>query len=129
MTAAVNGVKMKALDKAKILKAAIGGHGKTTLFDRFCAGDIDEHMDIFLDIHATKDAVIRVGIVIFQHIYHAPGTTLGAIRYNVLAEGGGRADQTRDSTSNRGCSCTAFSPCLSPNPGLDAAAEHVFGPQ
>ncbi|KAJ8402846.1 hypothetical protein AAFF_G00361600 [Aldrovandia affinis] len=65
MTAAVNRVKMKALDKAKILKAAIGGHGKTTLFDRFCEGDIDEHMDIFLDIHATKDVVIRAGIAIF----------------------------------------------------------------
>ncbi|KAJ8389533.1 hypothetical protein AAFF_G00119230 [Aldrovandia affinis] len=76
---------MKALDKAKILKAAIGGHGKTTLFDRFCAGDIDEHMDIFLDIHATKDVVIRAGIAIFQHIYHAPGTTLGAIRYNMFS--------------------------------------------
>ncbi|KAJ8385110.1 hypothetical protein AAFF_G00192510 [Aldrovandia affinis] len=65
--------------------SAIGGHGKMMLFDRFCAGDIDEHMDIFLDVHATKDAVIRAGIAIFQHIYHAPG--------------------------------------------LDAAAEHVFGPQ
>ncbi len=29
--------------------SAIGGHGKTTLFDRFCAGDIDKHMKIFLD--------------------------------------------------------------------------------
>ncbi|KAJ8409990.1 hypothetical protein AAFF_G00210310 [Aldrovandia affinis] len=76
---------MKALDKAKILKAAIGGHGKTTLIDRFCAGDIDEHMDIFLDIHATKDVVIRAGIAIFQNIYHAPGTTLGAIRYNMFS--------------------------------------------
>ncbi|KAK1906611.1 Chromosome-associated kinesin KIF4 [Dissostichus eleginoides] len=36
--------------------SAIAGHGKTTLFDRFCAGDIDEHMDIFLDTQATKDA-------------------------------------------------------------------------
>lgn len=65
--------------------SAIGGHGKTTLFDRFCAGDIDEHMDIFLDVRATKDAVIVAGIAIFQHIYHAPGTTLGAIRYNMFS--------------------------------------------
>ncbi|KAI4802447.1 hypothetical protein KUCAC02_020283, partial [Chaenocephalus aceratus] len=36
--------------------SAIAGHGKTTLFDRICAGDIDEHMDIFLDTQATKDA-------------------------------------------------------------------------
>ncbi|KAJ8418649.1 hypothetical protein AAFF_G00001480 [Aldrovandia affinis] len=49
--------------------SATGGHGKRTLFDRFCAGDIDEHMDIFLDVHATKNAVIRAGIAIFQHIY------------------------------------------------------------
>ncbi|KAG0725655.1 hypothetical protein GWK47_038185 [Chionoecetes opilio] len=39
------------------------------------------------------------------------------------AEGSGRADKTRGITSNRGCSCTALSPCLSPNPGLDAAVE------
>jgi len=31
---------------------------------------------------------------------------------HVLKEGGGRTDQTRDSTSNRGCSCTAFTPYL-----------------
>ncbi|KAG0728138.1 hypothetical protein GWK47_033118 [Chionoecetes opilio] len=65
--------------------SAIGCHGKTTLFDRFCAGDIDEHMDIFLDVRATKDEVIGGGITIFQHIYNAPGTTLGAIRYNMFA--------------------------------------------
>lgn len=28
--------------------SAIWGPGKSTLFDRFCAGDTDEHMDIFL---------------------------------------------------------------------------------
>jgi len=65
--------------------SAIGGHGKTTLFDRFCAGDIDEHMDIFLDVRATKDVVIVAGIAIFQNIYHEPGTTLGAIRYNMFS--------------------------------------------
>jgi len=27
-------------------------------------------------------------------------------------EGGGRTDETRDFTSNTGCSCTAFTPCL-----------------
>ena len=57
----------------------LGGHGKITLFDRFCAGDIDEHMNIFLDLQVTKEKVIEGGIVIFQHIYHAPGTKLGAI--------------------------------------------------
>ena len=30
--------------------SAIGGHGKIALFDRFCAGDIDEYMDTFLDV-------------------------------------------------------------------------------
>ncbi len=30
--------------------SAIGGHGKTNLFDRFCAGDMDEHIDTFLDL-------------------------------------------------------------------------------
>ena len=42
--------------------SAIGSHGKTTLFDRFYAGDIDEHMHIFLYVQTTKDVVIRVGM-------------------------------------------------------------------
>ncbi|XP_061749413.1 uncharacterized protein LOC133555680 [Nerophis ophidion] len=64
--------------------SAIAGHGKTILFDRFCAGDIDEHMDIFLDIRATKDAVIQTGTAIFHYIYHGPGSTLGKVRYNIF---------------------------------------------
>ncbi len=39
-------------------------------------------MEVFLDVRAAKD---EVGIAIFQHIYHAPGTTLGAIRYNMFS--------------------------------------------
>ena len=31
-------------------------------FFRFCAGNIDEYMDIFLDTKATKEAVIQAGI-------------------------------------------------------------------
>ena len=65
--------------------SAIASHGKTTLFDRFCAGDIDEHMDTFLDVQASKDVVIRSGISIFQHIYHAPGTVLVAIQYSMFS--------------------------------------------
>ena len=45
---------------------AIAGHGKTTLFDKVCAGDVDEHMDIFLDVQASRDVVIRSGISIFH---------------------------------------------------------------
>ena len=59
--------------------SAIAGHGKTTLFDRFCAADIDNHMDVFLDVQATKDAVIRNGMAIYQYIYHRPGTSLATI--------------------------------------------------
>ena len=65
--------------------SALVGHGKTILFDRFCAGDIDEHMNVFLDVRASNDAVIMAGIAIFQHIYHAPGTALGAIRYSIFS--------------------------------------------
>ena len=65
--------------------SAISGHGKTSLFDKFCAGEIDEHLDVFLDLRATRDTVIRSGIAIFQYIYHAPGTTLGAIRYSMFS--------------------------------------------
>ena len=39
-------------------------------------------MDIFLDTEANKEAVIQIGIAIFQYIYHGPDTTLGEIRYN-----------------------------------------------
>jgi len=35
-------------------------YGKSVLFDKFCAGDIDEYMEVFLDLHATKNMVIRV---------------------------------------------------------------------
>ena len=59
--------------------SAIASHGTTILFHRFCAGDIDGQMDIFLDVLASKDVVIRIGISIFQYIYHASGTTLAAI--------------------------------------------------
>ena len=63
--------------------SSIAGQGKSTLFDKFHAGDIDEHMDIFLDIQSTKDTVIRGGIAIFKYIYNSPGTTLGEIQYNM----------------------------------------------
>ena len=87
--------------------SAIGGHGKTTLFDRFCAGDIDEHMDIFLDVQATKDVVIRGGIAIFQYIYHANQRLYLQQRVQLHS---------------------ILSVPIS-KPRLDAAAEHVFGPQ
>ena len=65
--------------------SAIAGHGKAALFDRFCVGNINEHVNIFLDIRATKEAVIKSGLAIFQCIYHAPGTNLGAIRYSMFS--------------------------------------------
>ena len=51
--------------------SSISGHGKTTLFEKLCAGDIDEHMDIFLDMQATKNAVIEGSIAFFEYIYNA----------------------------------------------------------
>jgi hypothetical protein len=65
--------------------SSIAGYGKATLFNRFCAGDIDEHVNIFLDIRATKEAVVESGLRIFQYIYHAPGTNLCAIRYSMFS--------------------------------------------
>ena len=65
--------------------SAIAGHGKAALFDRFCVGNIDEHVNIFLDKRATKEEVIKSGLAIFQCIYHAPGTNLGAIRYSMFS--------------------------------------------
>ena len=97
--------------------------GKPLYLTGFVLGTL---MDTFLDVQASKDVVIRSGISIFQRICHAPGTALAAIRYSMFSR---RANQTRNSTSNGGCSYTAFSSCLSTNPGLDAIVEHVFGPQ
>ena len=65
--------------------SAIGGHGKSTLFNRFCSGDIDEHMNIFIDVQSRKEKVIKAGNSIFQYIYHAPGTTLSATRFNMFS--------------------------------------------
>jgi len=45
--------------------SSIAGHGKSAIFDKFCAGDIDEYMDIFLDLQATKETLIRSCIAIF----------------------------------------------------------------
>ena len=73
---------------------------------------MDEYMDTFFDTEATKEAVIQAGTAIFQYIYRAPDSPLGKIRYNMFSmKGGGRSDQTRDSTSNRGYICAAFTPC------------------
>lgn len=65
--------------------SAIAGHGKTTLFNKLCAGDIDQHMNIFLDTDSNKDAVISAGVAIFQYIYRAHGSRLGTIRYNMFS--------------------------------------------
>ena len=34
--------------------SSIAGHQKSALFNKFWAGDIDEHMEVFLNIHITK---------------------------------------------------------------------------
>uniref|UniRef100_UPI00358FA83E uncharacterized protein n=1 Tax=Myxine glutinosa TaxID=7769 RepID=UPI00358FA83E len=65
--------------------SAIAGHGKTTLFARFCEGDAAEYIDIFLDTEATKETVIQAGTAIFKYIYHGRDTTLGEIRYNMFS--------------------------------------------
>ena len=65
--------------------SAIAGHGKTTLFDRLCAGKVDEHMEVFLEIETNKDTVISAGVEIFKYIYLASDTTLSATRYNMFS--------------------------------------------
>ena len=87
-------------------------------------------MNIFLDTEATKETVIQAGIAIFQYIYHGPDTTLGEIHYNMfsrMAAAGVIKPETL--TSNKGCSCTACTPCLPADPGLDPSTEHVSEPQ
>ena len=41
-------------------------------------------MDVFLNTNSTKVDVTCAGVKIFQHIYNAPGTTLGATRFNMF---------------------------------------------
>ena len=55
------------------------------LFFRFCAGDVDENINIFLDTEATKETVIQAGTAIFKYIYHGRDITLGEIRYNMFS--------------------------------------------
>jgi len=50
-----------------------------------CTGNIHEHINIFPDVHASKEAVIRAGVAIFKFIYRACGSTLGASRYNMFS--------------------------------------------
>ena len=78
-------------------------------FFRFCAGDMDEYVDIFLYTEATKEAVIQPGIAIFQYIYNGPDTTLGEICYNMFSRKAVAGVIKPDSTSNKGCNCTAVS--------------------
>ena len=91
--------------------SAIAGHGKATLYDKLCVGDVNKHMDIFLDVRATKDDVIRNGIAIFQYIYRALGTPLAEIRYNVLRKAAPEelleftSCNCKGDCSNRRCSC------------------------
>ena len=47
---------------------------------------------------------------------------------HVLKEGSGRSDQIRDSTSNKGCSCTACTPRLPADLGLDPSTEQALNP-
>ena len=55
------------------------------LFFRFCAGDVDEYINIFFDTEATKETVIQAGTAIFKYIYHGRDTTLSEIRYNMFS--------------------------------------------
>ncbi|KAG0721570.1 hypothetical protein GWK47_000645 [Chionoecetes opilio] len=79
----------------------------------------------FYDVRRIREALSerQRRYLLFCHAF--TGTTLGAIRYMFSR----KAAAGLIKPETLGCSCTAFSPCLSPNPGLDAAAEHVFGPQ
>jgi len=38
----------------------------SALYEKFSARDVDEYMDVFLDLHATKDIVIGNGILLFS---------------------------------------------------------------
>lgn len=92
--------------------SAIARHGKTTLFDRFYEWDAAEYINIFFDTEATKETVIHAGTALFKYIYHGRGTTLGEIWYNMFSRKTAAGVIKPETTSNRGCSCTTFTPCV-----------------
>ena len=46
--------------------SSIADHGKSVLFDKLCAGNINEYMDISFDLQTIKNTVIRCSIAIFK---------------------------------------------------------------
>ena len=86
-------------------------------------------MDIFLDMQATKNVVIGGGIAIFKYIYNARGTTLGEIRYNMFShKAAAGLIKPEPLPPTEGAATQHSLRAYSPNPGLDAPAEHVCGP-
>ena len=51
-------------------------------YEKFCEGDIDEHMDTFLDVRTTNDAVIESGIATLStfNTHHAGSRSRGRLR-------------------------------------------------
>ena len=101
----------------------------SAFFCRLCAWDINEHMDIFLDIHTTKDAVIQAGTAIFHYIHQGPGTTLGAILYNMFSRKAAAGLIKPETLPPTEAAAAQHSLCLPTDPGLDPSTEHVSGPQ
>ena len=108
--------------------SAIASHGKSALFDKFCSGNIDKYMDIFLDLQAARMQWLQI-VLLFLNL-QCTGTTLGETRYNMFAHKpcSSWTDTTRDSTSHRGSSFTTFTAFVPSNQGPDAFAKYVFEP-
>ena len=96
-------------------------------FFRFCGGDIDEYMDIFLDTEATKEAVIQAGIANSQYIYHGPDTctTLGEIRYMFSRKAMSGVIKPETLLQQRVQLHSMHSACIPADPGLDPSTEHL----
>ena len=62
------------------------------LFFRFCAGDVDEYISIFLDTEATKETVIQAGTAIFKYMFSRKAAA-GVIKPETLPPTEGAAAQ------------------------------------
>ena len=72
--------------------------------------------------------MIQAGTAIFKYIYHGRDTTLGEIRYNMFSRKAAAGVIKPETLPLRGCSCTAFTPCLPADPGPDLLPSMYLNP-
>ena len=66
--------------------SAISGFSKSTLLAKLCKTDkAEKAMDVFLDIRAEKDAIIKAGCELFHFMFHGK-QDLGDLRFDIFSK-------------------------------------------